>query len=138
MTNKILAILAGVAIGVIVVVIGDILLHQGYPIPAHFDMNNEYDVKRAMNLMPAIAFVLMLFYWLLSAFMAGLVAGRIAKQGWQMPTIFSGIVLLLAAVLNMLYIPHPIWMVVLAVVFYIPAAFYGGKIMNPKKKKQKK
>ena len=138
MTNKILAILAGVAIGVFIVFFGDMMLHKVYPIPAHLDMRNDYDVKRAMEMMPSLYFIIMLAYWLLSAFIAGLVAGRIAKTGWQMPTIFSGIVLLMAAVLNLIYIPHPIWMVILAIVCYVPAAYYGGKLMNPKKKKLKK
>ncbi|WP_027420111.1 hypothetical protein [Crocinitomix catalasitica] len=141
MTNRLLAVLAGTIAGVLVIFLGDILIHTLFPAPGYLDMRIKGDVEKAIELMPIMALVLMLFYWLLSSFIGGLVAGKIAKHNWQLPTIFTGIVLLMAAVFNMISIPHPIWMVIIAIVLYVPAAYYGGKIMNkkvPKKKKQKK
>ena len=136
MTNRLLAVLAGVIAGVFVIFLGDILIHALFPAPDYLNMRNKTDAIKAIELMPFIALVIMLFYWLLSSFIGGLVAGKIAKTNWQLPTIFTGIVLLMAAVYNMISIPHPIWMVVIAIVLYGPAAYYGGRMVNKKAPKK--
>jgi hypothetical protein len=41
------------------------------------------------------------------------------------PAIIVGIVLLLSGLFNLLYLPHPLWFVVLNLILYVPAAYLG-------------
>lgn len=126
-----LSVLAGALTGAIVVFAGDYLSHLIYAPPANFDFNNQEALQAYAESIPTHVFAIMLCFWLLSSFSGGFVAGKINPQGWQLSALLTGLLLLAGAASNFYAIPHPLWMMVAAVILYLPAAWLGGKLANP-------
>lgn len=133
MKNRIISVVAGIIVGWIIVGLGDMITHQMYPAPPDMDYTNKESLKAFINSLPTSAFIAMIGVWAISAFMGGLVTGKLAKENWKRQCLITGIILLLANVANMLTIPHPIWVNVLTAIMYVPLAYLGGKIIQKTK-----
>jgi hypothetical protein len=125
--RRALAVLAGlgVAIGLIFAIEGiNVLLH---PLPSGIDPRDADALKAVMGQWPASALLIVLLGWGLGAFAGGRVAARVggAKAG---PARAVGLVLLVAAIYNMLTIPHPLWFWVLGILLIVPAAELGARV----------
>lgn len=126
MANRIISIVVGVIVGVLVVTLGEMIQHQFYPVPEGLDFKDKEAMKAFVETMSMGALVSLVFIWILSSFIGGLIAARIAKTRWQLSAMITGGILLLGAILNMFMIPHPVWMVIVTVLLYLPAAYLGG------------
>lgn len=132
MLKRILSIILGSITGVIIVMIGDALTHYIYPLPEGLDYSNKEILIEIMSYIPNTALIIMLAFWLISSFFGGFVAAKINPQSWKFSAIITSSILLGAASLNMFMLPHPLWMVVSAVILYIPSGYLGGKLAAPK------
>jgi len=132
MLKKFLSVIAGVAAGVLVVFAGDYLSHLIYPPPANLNYNDTEALKAYVMSISTYMWAIMLGYWLLSSLLGGFVAGKLNPQDWKISALFTGLLLLAGAASNFVAIPHPLWMMVAAVILYLPAAWLGGKLANPK------
>jgi hypothetical protein len=130
MTRKILSILAGVVTGWLIIFIGDAATHVLFPPAEGTDFTNQEEFRAFVESIPAKVFILMLSFWLLAAFIGGFVSAKINKAGWKRFSIITGSVLLAATILNLLMISHPLWMVIIAVLLIVPAAYFGGKLAS--------
>lgn len=108
------------------------LNHQIYPPPQNFDPSNKEAISEFASLLPVSAFLLMLLGWALSVFLGGVVTGKIARTNWKKLCLITGGILLLASIGNMLLIPQPIWLNGIAILMYLPLAYFGGKLVNSK------
>lgn len=127
-----LSVLAGVIAGFIVVFIGDATCEKLYPVPPGIDLSNKLVMLTYVSTIPIYVLVIMVLFWLFSSFVGGLLAARINRPQWKRSCLITGGILLAAAVLNMAMIPHPMWMLVTALIGYIPAAFFGGYLVRDK------
>mgnify|MGYP001809912932 FL=1 len=101
-------IVVGVAMGIGVVVAGDIL-HRGYfPLPPGIDITRPDQREALAQAWPWQAFAVMILFWGLSAFVAAAVAGLVAGRG-ALPAWIAGGVLAAATALNITLIHHPMW-----------------------------
>lgn len=128
MGRRILAVLAGLAASVIMVILGDLFHHQFYPPPEGFDPSNAEAIVEFASTLPFEAFMLMLLTWAASVFVAGFVASKIAPAHWLRVSLIVGVVALAGAVANLMAIPHPMWMNITTVIMYIPLAYLGGRL----------
>ena len=128
MKNRIISVLVGVIVGVLVVMLGEAIQHQFYPLPEGLDFKDKDAVKAFVDSLPFGAFISLVFIWICSSFVGGFVAAKMAKVNGIKSSLITGGILLLAAILNMFMIPHPVWMIVLTVALYLPAAYFGGKL----------
>ena len=128
--NRILAIVVGLIAGWLIVALGDIVNHKLYPPPAGLDPSDKEALSAFVSSLPAIAFVVMIAGWAISAFTGGLVTGKITKGKWQVYSLITGGILLLASIGNMILIPHPIWVTGITIAMYLPLAYLGGKLVN--------
>ncbi len=132
MARRILAIILGVVAGIIIVFIGDATVHSINPPP----LGLEYMDKNVMNdyiaKIPTYVMVIMVIFWLLSSFVAGLVAALVKRSEWKKVALITGSILLATALLNLALVSHPIWMWIVALAGYIPAAMLGGYLVRPK------
>ena len=88
MLKRILAVVAGLVTGVIVVMVGDMTTHILFPIPEGIDLSKKEAIAQLMAMIPTTALVIMLFFWLLSSFLGAFVATKINKPGRSIaPTI---------------------------------------------------
>jgi hypothetical protein len=134
MAKKILAIIAGVITGFLIVFIGDATVHAINPPPLGLNYMDKNVMVNYVATIPTWVLVVMVIFWMLSAFTAGVVAGVIDKPEWKSCSLITGSILLAAALLNLIMTApsHPMWMWIAALVGYVPAALLGGWLMRPK------
>lgn len=102
--------------------------HAVYPPPADLDFSNANQVRAFMDALPLGALLLVLGSWISGTFLGGLVAALIARSR---PYLFAGIVgafVLAATIANLLLIPHPLWLTLLALAAIPLAAFLAGAL----------
>jgi hypothetical protein len=132
MLRKIVAIVVGVVVGFIIVFIGDATTHKLNPASETANHMDKEEMTAYINSMPAYVMVIMCIFWVLAAFLGGLVAAKIHSLHWKQCSLITGGILLAATLLNLTMTPHPTWMWIVALLLILPAAYLGGKLVSPK------
>lgn len=128
MGRKILAVGAGLVAGLAAMMVVNFISVTQYPIPTVIDPTDRVAMAAYIADVPMGAKLLVLFGWMLSSFIAGLVAARIAPSGsGRTMAIIAGGFLMLGGIINIAMIPHPTWMTIIGLLQYIPLAYLGGK-----------
>ena len=102
----ILAVIAGILVGGMVVGAVEALGHRVYPVPADLDPSDPKALGEYIAQLPAGAFLFVLLAFAFGALGGSLVASLI---GGRTPGIIVGAVLCLFGFLNLVMIPHPVW-----------------------------
>jgi hypothetical protein len=126
MLRKILAVIAGVVAGGLVVFVLEGVGHHFYPSPPGIDMHDPAALKSLISTLPLGALLCVVAGWVLGAFAGGAVAGLISRS--LTPALLTGTIQLLFGVLTMVMIPHPIWMILLGVLLPVPSAWLGARL----------
>jgi hypothetical protein len=129
MLRRVLATIAGIVAGGIVIMLVEMLSHRIYPPPPGIDVNNPEALKALMASAPPGALAAVVIAWALGSFAGGWTAAAIGKH--LIPALIVGAVLMIGGVANMMMIPHPIWMWVAGLIVFLPGAFLGGKLGAP-------
>jgi len=98
-----------------------------HPMPPGPDYRDPAVMKAALARLPAAALVVVLAGWFLAALLGTWMATRIAR-GDHRPAWFLGVLLVAAAVGNMLAIPHPLWFWVAGLLLYPVGILLGARI----------
>jgi len=125
MGRLVLAILGGALVAGLVVYLVEAGGQLMYPPPTGMDMTDRDAMSAYLSQLPTRAFVIVLAAWVLGALAGSWVAVRIAARAAVWPGLVIGGLLLLGVASNVMTIPHPVWMVVAALIA-IPAAAYAG------------
>jgi hypothetical protein len=125
MGRAILAVVAGCVLSVLVVVGLEALGHLIYPPPEGVDGRDPAAVRAVVAQMPVGALVILVFAWILAAGLGAWLATKLSGTGKTWPGYVVGGVTLAATAVNLWTIPHPI-VVVLAAVVGIPLATWVG------------
>ena len=126
MVRNILAIVLALVLGGACVLAIEVLGHKLYPIPESFDMSDMQQVAEYVRTAPAGALAFVLLAQSAGSFVGGLTASVVAKAKKMRMAGIYGIIALVLAMVNVLAIPHPVWMVALALLLPIPVALVGG------------
>jgi len=130
--KKVLAVVVGVVAGFAIVFIGDATSHSLSPLPKGLDYTNRDEMRVYIESIPISVLIIMVIFWLASSFLGAMLAARINRANWKRTALITGGILMAAAILNLAMLPHPGWMWVVALVGYIPAAFFGGWLVRAK------
>ena len=130
MKNRILSIIAGLAGGWLVVFAGEAIIHQIYPLPEIKNFDDKEFLSQLMNSLPNYYFILLLVNWVLSVVVAGMITSKLVKSNWQKATLIVSIIMLLGAVINMIMIPHPLWVKIVTIFIYLPFGYIGGRLVR--------
>ena len=79
--------------------------------------------------MPAI--IILAFAYALNELSANLnTADYIVSQteGWLTPALLPALTFLIAGIMNLVAIPHPLWFSIVSLLVFLPAAWLGGRI----------
>ena len=95
--------------------------HSMYPPPPGVDFSNAEALRGYIESAPSGALMWVLAAWVVATLAGGIAAGRIARSRPGVVSAMVGLVILIAAVVNLVMIPHPTWFWVSAVLA-IPAA----------------
>ena len=128
MGRRILAVLAGVVVSILTVFLVELIGHSLFPPPAGVDVTDPEQLRGIMDRIPTMAKVLVIVGWVLGAFLGGLAASKIARNAGTACAAIVGVVMVLLAGINLVLIPHPVWMTVLAVVLPVPAAVLASRL----------
>lgn len=133
MARKILAIIAGVVTGFIIVFIGDATVRAVDPPPLGLNYMDKNVMMDYITTIPTYVLVIMVLFWMISAFTGGLVSAVICKREWRSCALITGSILLASALLNLIMTApaHPAWMWIAALAGYVPAALLGGYLVRP-------
>jgi hypothetical protein len=110
MVRSALVLLAGVVVAVIIVTLMDTVAGSLYALPAGTDRTNPESMRRAVALLPATAFLILLAGWTLAAAVGSFVAARLATHDRTIHGMIVAMFVLVATVGNLAAIPHPAWL----------------------------
>jgi hypothetical protein len=132
--KRVLAVIAGVITGFVVIFVGDATAHSLHPMPLGLNHMDKNVMLNYIAGIPKYVMVVLVVFWLLSAFLGGLVAGFLFKSQWRSAAATTGAILLAANLLNLIMTApaHPVWMWICAIAGILPFAFIGGWIVRPK------
>jgi len=125
-----LGIVIGVALGIGVVIAGDTLNHMLWQPPADVQITNPEAIRDYMATAPVTSLLALPVTWTIAALVAGFAAARIGARAWA--GWVAGGLMVVATGLNLMLIPHPLWMLVAAIVCVPIAAWLGGRTGAPK------
>jgi hypothetical protein len=129
MLRPVLAVVAGVVVGVVLIwVVENIGLYL-FPPPPDIDMTDPDSLRTMMQRAPLGALLSVLVGWTLGAFTASLTAIRVSRLGVPWPGWAAAGILLAMSVVNMVMIPHPFWFVAASLLFMSAAGWGGGRLI---------
>ena len=123
MKRNVMAVVAAIVTGGIVVFILDFVGHAIYPVEPGLDLSRPESVSEYMKSIPVGALMLVAFSQAAGAYSGGFVSGLISKS--RTVALAYGVFALLLGVLNLLAIPHPVWLSVVLILVPVPAAVLG-------------
>ena len=109
MIRQILAVLLGVVTAFALVALVEWIGHAVYPMPEGLDVNDPAAMARYVQTLPAGAFVFVLVGWGVGTLAGGLIACAIMKEKPLLHASIVGLAVLVAALINLFTIPHPVW-----------------------------
>ena len=136
MSKKILSVLAGIIGGGMIILLVEKLGHTVYPPPPDFDYKDVEALRLLIENAPLGALLFVVLAWALGSLAGGLIAALIAVEDKTKQALFVGGILMVLGVINMMSIPHPVWMQIAGLTVYLPFAYWGGTLgskMNKRK-----
>lgn len=128
MGRSILAVLAGLLMGGVVMAAVEWAGYHLYPLPAGIDATDPAQLQVVMQQLPIGAWLFVLVAWFFGAVDGALLAAWLApSRPWRYALLVVAL-LALAASANVLLLPHPDWFVAATPVVFIAAWLVGGKI----------
>ena len=121
---------AGVLAGFLAIWLIEMIGHQLYPLPSDVSLGNREQMAALIRGLPAGAQAFVVAAWLGGALVGGAVAYRISGRRWTAWAVAA--LVALAAILNILMIPHPEWMQVGAVVAPLIGGLLAAHLGRPR------
>lgn len=106
-------IVAGLAIGLFSIWAIEMIGHLIYPLPAELNIRDPEQIETLIRTMPFGAQAFVVAAWFGGALIGSALAMRIAGRAWA-AWLVAGVVAA-AGIINILFIPHPVWMQISAV-----------------------
>ena len=128
----VLAVVAGVVVGIIVISATHSLGHLVYPPPPNLDWNDREAVSAFMAAAPWTAYFMILLAYAAGPFCGGLTAAAIARRQRTLVALIVGYLFTLAGAMNLEIIPHAFWFAVVSTGEYLPFAFLGSRLIRPR------
>lgn len=124
--SYILPVVAGSMTGMILQVVGEKLIHSIYPVPEGTRLDNKEELAAYITTLPTNAFFLLLLNYAVCTMIAGMVATLITQDNSKRPAIVVGCLITLGGLFNIALMPfQPIWVSVVSVLVFLPAAILG-------------
>lgn len=120
--------MAGLLAGCIVLGLIESASHAIWPPPEFFSKevySNPEKLAEQIALVPLPAKISVLVAWALGSLTGGFVSAKLA--GSSRPARSVGIVMLAMIILNLMTIPHPLWMSIGGILVPLPAARIGAR-----------
>jgi hypothetical protein len=130
MLRRIGGVAAGAVTGFLTIWLVEMIGHLFYPLPSDISLGNSEDMAALLRAMPLGAQAFVVVAWLLGALAGGVVAYRITGLRWAAWAMAAFVAL--AAIVNILMIPHPEWMQVGSLVAPLIGGFIAVHLGRPR------
>lgn len=130
MIRNIAATAAGLVTAFVMIALIEKLGHIIYPPPPELDFTDMEAIRPYIASLPLLALLMPIFAYFLGAFSGTLLA---CYAGTARPIIFAAIIglfVLAGTIANLIWIPHPHWFSVLAVVVVVAGAWLAMQLAN--------
>ena len=125
MLRNIIALLAGIIIGMLTIASIEYLGQDLFPTPVSLVLDEEmYLTDKAYEMIPLPSMLMVLLAYMLGSFVAGFTSTFIGRR--KSLALLSGFIFLLGGLLYILLIPHPLWFIIISLALFIPFALFGG------------
>lgn len=124
--KSILAVVAGILTGTLVIYMIESATRMLYPLPPDLDLQDRAAMEILIKAMPVGALLMVLLAYAAGSFSGGMIAALIARNGKVKCSLITGLFFLVGGVFNFLAIPHPLWFAIISLVVYLPMAGLGG------------
>ena len=135
--RNVLSIFAGTFVAIVLIGLVQVIAHTVYPPPPGTDFSDAQVLAELMMKAPVGALLLVLLSYALGTFTGSAVAARLSHhEGPMRQGLFVGALMLIAGVMNLKAIPHPIWFWVACIVVFAVTGFMGaqtGCAMRPRR-----
>ena len=131
-TKYVLPVVVGAMSGMILITLGEMAIHNVYPLPPGTDLYDADSLAKAMKQMPQSALLFLLVNYVISSFLAGIIATLISGRITFRPAMVVGIVLTLAGLYNVVVLPHPLWFSIINLLVYFPFVYFGYLVVRKK------
>jgi hypothetical protein len=129
MARTALALLLGFVSMVATVMLIQTLGHALYP-PPEIDFKDSAAVAALISTMPVSALLIVVLSWSSGAFVGAAVAARVDRERGTGCAIGMGVLMVLLVGINLLMIPHPLWMSALGLLLPLPMAVLAGRLVR--------
>ncbi|QIL01842.1 hypothetical protein G7078_02920 [Sphingomonas sinipercae] len=127
MLKLIASIIGGLVVAFALVFFSDAVFHALSPTSAPSDFNDTDAMRRYVESQPVSLLVGVVFGWAVAALAGSLLAARYGGRGgwpgWVVTALF-----LLATSTNFLMVPHPTWMIAIAILLIAAAGWLGSRL----------
>lgn len=127
MGRSILAVVAGLIVGGLIVAGIEYLGHIIYPPPDGLDLTNPEAIREFASAAPTSARLVVLLAWFLGPFGGGWLAARLATRSPMTHALIVGAFFLIGDLVNLITIPSPVWMWIGGLVAPPLAAYLAGR-----------
>ncbi|MCO6509856.1 MAG: hypothetical protein J5I65_03615 [Aridibacter famidurans] len=128
MVRNILAAILGLIVGWVVFTAIQTIGTLVFPPPVALDTNNLDSIKAYMESLSPAMYGVVLAGYAIGSFAAGLLIGKIAESKGNLIPIIVGGLFTIGWILNLIMLPHPIWVAVLGFFMYIPFTILGKNL----------
>jgi len=126
--KNLICIFAGIITGFIVISLVQMAGAILVPPPTNFNYTNKEASKFFVESLSVESLLIVILARAVGSFLGGLVTSLIASENKIESALITGIVLLIAGLINLISTPHPWWFWVLGLAVYLPGAYLGGKL----------
>lgn len=131
MLRAIFAFLAG-AVAMSLTVAGvQMIGHHLWPLPPGIDPNSHEQMATIVEAMPIAAKAWVVLAYAIATAVAVLVATTIARARWKGLGIALGSLMIVLCVINILMLPHPVWMIAATLLIPLPIAMAVARWRRP-------
>jgi len=128
LVRNVLAMLAGVIVAMVLMVLLQSVAHRVYPPPPGLDFTDPAVRESIMIKAPVGALLIVLASYFVGTLVGAWVAARLSADAPLRQGYLIGALLVVASVMNLRAIPHPLWFIVANIAVVIVAAYVGARL----------
>ncbi len=124
--RSLLALIASILITGTVISLIQALNQYILPLPEGIDFSKPEELKELMKSIPLSAMLMVELSYIIGTIIGGFTIGILASSDDLMLSVILGLFFTAANILNIISIPHPLWMIILTMITFLPGALLGS------------
>ncbi len=128
MLRIVLGIIVGIIVGSLVFMGFQMLNGMYFPLPDGTGYSDAEAMKKFISELPPLGFALVLIGYALGSLAAGFAARKISRHASKTTPIVIGLFFTFGWLMNISMLPHPVWVIVLGFLIYLPFTYLGHKL----------